>query len=278
MGERRFEGQTAILTGSSRGIGFATAARLAREGAAVVVNARDAAEAEAAAAAIRAQGGRAIAVAGSVGDEGVATRLAEAAVREFGRLDLVYNGVGVNRHYGPVLAATEADFLRTYKLNAFAPVAVVQAAVAAGLGRGGAVVNLSATGARRVHPMLPAYTASKAALDMITATLARELGAAGIRVNGVAPGLVRTRMAAVLWEGERGEAEASLVPLQRLGEPEDIAAAVCFLLSDDAAWITGVVLPVDGGRLLVGSETKDLLGVFDLDRERERQGGGPSVT
>jgi 3-oxoacyl-[acyl-carrier protein] reductase len=204
----------------------------------------------------------------------VPERLAETAIAEFGRLDLVVNGVGVNRHYGSLLSAGEAEFLRTYQLNAWAPVTVVRAAVAAGLGRGGAVVNVSTTGAQRVHPMLPAYTASKAALDMVTASLARELGAAGIRVNAVAPGLVRTKTATVLWEGERGRAEAELVPLQRLGEPEDIAAAICFLLSDDAAWITGVTLPVDGGRLLVGSETRDLLGVFDLGGEQTRPPGG----
>ena len=276
MGQRRFEGRAAIVTGSSRGIGFATAERLAAEGAAVVINARDRAELEGAAERLRAAGARVEAVAGSVGDDEVPERLAAAASERFGRVDLVVNGVGVNRHYGPLMAAGGEEFLRTYRVNTWAPIAVVQAAVRAGLGRGGAVVNVSATGARRVHPMLPAYTASKAALDMVTAALARELGPAGIRVNGVAPGLVRTFTAQVLWEGERGAREAELVPLQRLGEPEDIAAAICFLLSDDAAWITGVTIPVDGGRLLVGSETRDLLGVFDLSAERSRPGAGPA--
>jgi NAD(P)-dependent dehydrogenase (short-subunit alcohol dehydrogenase family) len=81
---------------------------------------------------------------------------------------------------------------------------------------------------------------------------------------------VETKMASVLWEGARGREEAEIVPLQRLGKPEDIAAAVCFLLSEDAAWITGVTLPVDGGRLLVGGESRDLIGVFDLSAELER--------
>lgn len=269
--DRRFKGRAAIVTGSSRGIGKATAMRLAAEGASVVVNARDARELNDAAQEIRqATGAQIRAVVGSMSDDAVADQLAQTAKAEFGRIDLVVNAVGVNRQYGPVLDASREEFERTFRLNCWTAVATVQCAIRNGLTRGGAVVNISTTGARRVHPPLAAYTASKAALDLVTQVLARELGPRGIRVNGVAPGLVETKMASVLWEGERGRQEAEIVPLQRLGQPADIAAAVCFLLSDDASWITGVTLPVDGGRLLVGSETRDLIGVFDLTEELNR--------
>lgn len=114
-----------------------------------------------------------------------------------------------------------------------------------------------------MHPVTGPYTASKAALEMLTQLLARELGHVGIRVNAVAPGLVRTDLAKVLWEGDTGAAEASLVPLQRLGEPEDIASAICYLASPDAAWITGAILPVDGGRLVAGGEPRHLIGEYE---------------
>jgi 3-oxoacyl-[acyl-carrier protein] reductase len=210
------------------------------------------------------------AIVGSLADEAMPDKLAQCAVEQFGRIDYVVNAVGVNRQYGSVLDATRDDFQRTFLLNCWSAVAVVQSAIKHGMNRGGAVVNISTTGARRIHPPLAAYSASKAALDVVTGVLARELGPKGIRVNGVAPGLVETKMASVLWEGERGREEAEIVPLQRLGKPEDIAAAVCFLLSEDAAWITGVTLPVDGGRLLVGGESRSLIGVFDLSAELER--------
>jgi 3-oxoacyl-[acyl-carrier protein] reductase len=236
----------------------------------VVINARDESELGETQREIEAAGGRVRAVVGSMGDDVMPEKLAKAATEAFGRIDYVVNAVGVNRQYGSILNATREDFERTFRLNCWTAVAVVQSAIKHGMTRGGAVVNISTTGARRIHPPLAAYSASKAALDVVTGVLARELGPLGVRVNGVAPGLVETKMASVLWEGARGREEAEIVPLQRLGKPEDIAAAVCFLLSEDAAWITGVTLPVDGGRLLVGGESRDLIGVFDLSAELER--------
>ena len=100
-------------------------------------------------------------------------------------------------------------------------------------------MNITTIGGRQTQPLVAVYTASKANLDVLTRTLARELGPRGIRVNGVAPGLVRTQMASALWEGDQERLEADLLPLQRLGEPDDVAGAVQFLLSADSSWITG---------------------------------------
>ena len=187
-------------------------------------------------------------------------------MERFGRIDFVVNNAGANASYGYLLDITRDAFLATVTVNAWAPLALVQAAVGAGLGDhpGAAVVNISTIGARQVQPAVAGYTASKAALDVLTRGLARELGPQGIRVNGLSPGLVQTSMAGVLWEGDRGREEAEILPLQRLGRPEDIAGAVAFLLSDEARWMTGGMLDVDGGRLLIGGEPRNLMGQFDL--------------
>ena len=125
------------------------------------------------------------------------------------------------------------------------------------------MLNVSTIGSRQVQPYAAPYTASKSALDVLTRVMARELGRRGIRVNGIAPGLVRTRTSSAISSGENGDREAEILPLGRLGEPEDIASAAAFLLSSDASWITGETLVVDGGRLLVGDEPHDRIGVFD---------------
>jgi NAD(P)-dependent dehydrogenase (short-subunit alcohol dehydrogenase family) len=197
-------------------------------------------------------------------------KLVDAAVESFGAVDLVVNNVGASPYYGPLMNADRERFSKTLLLNTWVPLAVTQAAVQAGMGskRPGAVVNVTTIGSRQVQPMLGAYTSAKAALELMTRVLARELGPRGVRVNGVAPGLVQTSMARLLWEGGRGDAEAEILPLQRIGRPDDIAAAVCFLLSDDASWMCGTIVDVDGGRLLVGDEPRDLIGVFDLEGHR----------
>lgn len=260
---RRFEGRVAIVTGSSRGIGRATAEQLAAEGAAVVCNARHQGDVEEAAESIRRRGGIAVGVAADLGDDDAPSRLVASAVDEFGGIDLLVNNVGVNRLYAPLLASNRRAFESTMLMNTWPWLAMVQAAMASGLAhRGGAVVNVSTTGARQVQPLVSVYSAAKAALELLTRTLARELGPSGVRVNAVAPGLVRTQLTEILREGGKEEAESALLPLQRIGAPEDIAPAIAFLLSDEASWITGAVLIADGGRLTVGDEPRDLYGVY----------------
>jgi 3-oxoacyl-[acyl-carrier protein] reductase len=256
-----FAGKAAVVTGASRGIGRAIADRLAARGVAVVLNGRDKDTLQAAVDEIVAGGGRAIGVRGSINDPELPDRLADAATTEFGRIDLVVNNAATTAWYGPLLDVDREAFVKTLVANTWPALALVQRAVSAGM-RDGAIVNISTTGAQRVHPPTGPYTASKAALENLTATLARELGPLGITVNAVAPGLVRTELARALWEGEREQQEIALVPMQRLGDPGDIAGAVTFLLGPDARWLTGSVVRVDGGRFHVGGEPADSIGVF----------------
>jgi 3-oxoacyl-[acyl-carrier protein] reductase len=259
-----FTDRAAIVTGATRGIGRAIAETLVERGAKVLVVARKPDEVEEAVTALGA--GSAVGCIANVRDPDGPAAIAKAAKDAFGRIDFVVNNAGANASYGPLLDMQREAFLTTVTVNAWAPLALVQAAVTAGLGEheGAAVVNISTIGARQVQPLVAGYTASKAALDVLTKGLARELGPRGIRVNAVSPGLVQTSMAGILWEGDRGTEEAGILPLQRLGEPRDIAGAVAFLLSDDARWMTGGMLDVDGGRLLVGGEPRNLIGEYDL--------------
>lgn len=247
----RFDGKVAIVAGSSRGIGLATARRLAEGGAQVVLNARHDDELATAVDALRAEGLAATGVAANLSAPETPDRLVDAAISTFGRVDLLVNNVGISPYIGPLHQVERDPFVHTMVVNTWAAVGLVKTAMAAGLADGGgSVVSISAIGSRRVSSVSAPYTASKAALEALTRSLAQELGPLGVRVNAVAPGLVMTRISRLLWEDGRGEIVARRVPLRRLGRPEDIAAAISFLLSDDASWITGVVLDVDGGSLV----------------------------
>jgi 3-oxoacyl-[acyl-carrier protein] reductase len=263
----RFTGKVAVVTGSSRGIGRAVATRLLMEGAAVVINGRKPEDLSKTATDLREIGNeRVLAVAGNVTEVSTAPALMEAAISKFGGIDFIVSNVGISPYFGRLMKANRAAFEKTMISNTWPSVALVQEARRVGLGRrGGAVVNISSIGSRQVAPVLATYAASKAALEFLTRALARELGPRGIRVNAVAPGFIMTELATVFLEGDKGQREAEILPLGRLGQPEDVAAATCFLLSDDASWITGVTLDVDGGRLLVGGEPRDLYGVYDED-------------
>jgi 3-oxoacyl-[acyl-carrier protein] reductase len=257
----RFEGRVALVTGSSKGIGRATATRLAREGAAVVLNARHPEELEATRLELASEGLEVTSVQGNIGHPGAPEAIVEAAVATFGRIDLVVNTVAVNASYGPLLALEQDAFSLTMVRNTWPTIALAQAAVANGLGDGGAIVAVSTIGSHSVQPLVAPYCASKSALDTLVRSLARELGPRGIRVNAVAPGLIVTDMSRALWEGDQADREAELLPLGRLGRPEDIAGAITWLLSSDAGWVTGQIVDVDGGRLLIGDEPAHLIGV-----------------
>jgi 3-oxoacyl-[acyl-carrier protein] reductase len=261
---RRFEDAVAIVTGSSKGIGLATAGQLASEGARVVINARGQDDLDNAVKELEAAGYEALGIAGDVFDETTPERLVDGAVERFGRVTHLVPNVGILHHYGPLLTIKRQRFVDTVIGNTWFAVELIQRAAQAGMADArGSVCVISSIGAEVTSPVIAAYDAAKALLNSLTRALARELGPSGIRVNIVAPGLIRTPTAEFVIKGEREHQEAAILPLRRIGEPEEIASAIAFLLSNDAAYVTGSTLVVDGGRLLVGGEMVDLFGKCD---------------
>lgn len=244
----RFEGQTAIVTGASRGIGLAIAQRLVADGARVAITAR---KPEALEEAVAQLGDRAIAVAGNAGDGDHQQEVIERVIGEWGRLDFLVNNTGINPAYGPL---TELDLDAARKImdvNVVAALSWVQRAHAAWMKEnGGAIVNVASVAGKRPAPGIAFYGVSKAALIHLTEELAVELGPT-IRVNAVAPAVVKTKFATALYEG-REDQVSKAYPLKRLGVPDDIGSVVAFLLSNDAGWMTGQTLTIDGGVLLRG--------------------------
>jgi NAD(P)-dependent dehydrogenase (short-subunit alcohol dehydrogenase family) len=251
----RFGGRVAIVSGSSRdpSIGLSTATRLAREGASVIINGRSEGPLRAAEAELRGAGLEVAAVAGSLEDDATPGRLVDAAVDRYGRLDAIVNTVGGTRFQGSPREIDRAAYLKTVELNTWGTLALVQEALRGGLADGGgAVVNVSSGTVNKTTPSMIAYAAAKAALNAVTRTLARDLGPLGVRVNAVAPGLTKTSGTRSMWEADDGAAAARNLVLGRLTTADDIANACVFLLSDEAASITGVVIDVDAGNHLQG--------------------------
>ena len=242
--------RVAIVTGASRGIGLGIAAELVRQGAKVCVTARGT---DTLAAAVAELGGPdvAIAVPGKADD---ADHQAEAVARTmaaFGRLDMLVNNTGINPVYGPIADTDPAAAAKILAVNVLAPLAWTRRARDAWMGEhGGSIVNVASIAGVRASPGIGMYGVSKAALIRLTMELAVELGPR-IRVNAVAPAVVKTKFATALYEG-REEQVSAAYPLKRLGMPEDIAGAVAFLLSDQASWVTGQTLVLDGGVTLAG--------------------------
>jgi NAD(P)-dependent dehydrogenase (short-subunit alcohol dehydrogenase family) len=242
--------RVAIVTGASRGIGLGIAAELVRRGAKVCITARSP---EPLAAAVAELGGPdvAIAVPGKSDDADHQTETVAKTIEAFGRLDMLVNNTGINPVYGPIADTDLGAAAKILAVNVLAPLAWTTRARDAWMGEhGGAVVNVSSVAGLRPSPGIGMYGVSKAALIRLTTELAVELGP-GIRVNAVAPAVVKTKFAVALYEG-REEEVAAAYPLKRLGVPEDVAGAVAFLLSDEASWITGQTLVLDGGITLTG--------------------------
>jgi len=250
---RRFDDRVAVITGASRGIGLAVAARIVAEGGQVVITARKPDGLAAAVAELGAD--QAVAVAGGAEDVEHQQEACAAAVARFGRLDVLVNNTGINPVYGPLTELPLDAARKIMEVNVLAGLGWARAALVAGLGaeRPGAIVNIASVAGLYTAPMLGYYGVSKAALISLTTQLAAEL-APRVRVNAVAPAVVKTRFAAALYADDEAHAAAGY-PLGRLGEPADVGALVAFLASSDASWITGQTVVIDGGvGLRVGSD------------------------
>lgn len=240
------EGQVAIVTGGGKGIGRACALALAQSGADVVVVARTQADVDGVAADIRASGRRAIALSCDVNDDAALDRLVETAVSEFGKVTVLVNNAGGSGPNDPrrMPAAAFGDVLKWNVVPAYALIQKCEPRMReAG---GGTVVNISSSAARYAQKHFSAYGAAKAALNQLTRNLAQDF-APHVRINAIEPGSILTDALRPYLTPERSASMLERTPLARLGEVEDVAAAVVFLASPASGWITGKVLAVDGG-------------------------------
>jgi NAD(P)-dependent dehydrogenase (short-subunit alcohol dehydrogenase family) len=241
------DGRTALITGASRGIGLAMANRFLQAGASVMLSSRTAADLAAAMAGLVDGGADPSKVAwkeAHVGDADQAQACVAETIERFGRLDTLVNNAGTNPYFGPMIDIDVPRAQKTFEVNQLAVLMWTSYAVKAGLA--GSVINVASIGGLGVEPGIGWYNVTKSAVLHITKQLAYEL-APDIRVNALAPGLVKTQFARALWEGPGEERVAAHIPLGRLGLPDDVASAALFLASDAASWITGQTLVVDGG-------------------------------
>lgn len=248
----RLAGKTAIITGASRGIGLAIAQRFVAEGGRVCITARKEEALRTAADAF--PQGTALYVAGRADDPDHRAQVMDVVAAEFGGLDILVNNAGINPYYGPTIDLDVDAARKLVEVNVIGTLAWSQAVCRhPGLGfgsRGGNIVNVASAAGRTPSVGIGMYGVTKAAVMHLTTTLAAELGP-DIRVNAVAPAVVKTDFAKALYEGREQKVTAGY-PLGRLGVPEDIAGAVAYLASDDAAWVTGQTLILDGGLLSIG--------------------------
>jgi 3-oxoacyl-[acyl-carrier protein] reductase len=244
----KLKGKVAVVTGASKGIGAAIAKSLAEEGASVVVNyASSKAGADTVVSAITAAGGKAVAVGGDVSKAAEAKGIVDAAIKNYGRLDILVNNSGVYE-FAPIEAVTEAQFHKLFNINVLGLLLTTQAA-AKHLAEGASIINIGSVVSRVTPANTAVYSGTKGAVDAITGALAKELGPRKIRVNTINPGPVETEgtHAAGLSGSDFEKNIVAQTPLGRVGQPGDIASIAVFLASDDSGWLTGEQLLATGG-------------------------------
>lgn len=247
---KRLENKVAVVTGGNSGIGRAASIALAREGATVVIGARRAREGEAVAAEIRDAGGEARFVETDVTDGAALERLVQTAVDAYGGLDIAFNNAGTEgEHLLPIVEDDEDNVRRLFDVNVLGVWRAMRAELPRLVERGGgSIINTSSVAGLRGFPAFSGYVASKYAVEGLTRSVAREVAASGVRVNTVAPGPIDTEMLDRAAGGDPSDF-VSMVPLERLGRADEIAGAVAFLASDDASYVTGQTIVIDGGML-----------------------------
>jgi 3-oxoacyl-[acyl-carrier protein] reductase len=247
---RKLENKVAVVTGASKGIGASIAKHFAGEGAKVVVNYASSKEgADRVVKEITDNRGIAISVQADVSKEADVTRLFEETNKAFGTLDILVNNA-VYQGYAPIEQVSAETFHQSFNVNVLGPILTIQAALKMFGDKGGNIINISSGASKMPLPAASLYSATKAALDAITISLSKELGAKKVRINSILPGATETEGAASAGVTPGSEYEKMFVantPLGRRGQPKDIAKAVVFLASDDAAWITGEQISVSGG-------------------------------
>lgn len=248
----RFQGRVAVVTGASRGIGFAIARQLVNEGAKVCITARKVEALEEAAAALG-SADVAFGIAGRADDVSHQAAVLDETISQYGRLDFLINNIGINPVFGSLMDLDLGAARKIVEVNCIAMLSWVQHAYKAWFrDHGGVVVNISSSGSLRPAPNVGIYGASKSMMNYLTAQLALELGPT-VRVNGVAPAVVKTSFARPLFEGRESQV-AAMYPLKRLGVPEDVAMAVAYLVSEESAWMTGQTIVLDGGMDLTSAK------------------------
>ena len=253
MTEFSLEGKVAVVIGASRGIGRAIALRFAQAGAKVVVSSRKLEGVQAVADEIEASGGEALALQAHAGRSDDVTALVTRAVETFGRVDVAVNNAGTNPHFGPLLAADEGQVDKTLDVNLKGVFRGCQAVEPQMEKQGGGkIINIASVAGLRPGPGMGLYGISKAGVLMLTQVLAVELGPANIKVNAIAPGVIKTRFSRVLWQTpEIAEPILRGLPAGRFGEAAEVASLALYLASPASDFVTGAVFVVDGGQSVV---------------------------
>ncbi len=249
---KRLEGKSAIVTGGTRGIGEAIAQAFALEGADVLICSRKQEGVDAAVARLQGLPGRVAGLACHVGRDADCKLLHDAALREFGKIDVLVNNAATNIAQGPCLGFDDGQFDKMVEVNLKSAFRLVRLAAPAMLERGsGSILNIASIAGLRPQFESLLYSMTKAALIMMTQSYALEFGPRGVRVNAIAPGLIQTTLSEFFWKDPaRAEKLMTLQPIKHLGQPEEIAAIAVTLACDGSSYLTGQTITVDGGRLL----------------------------
>lgn len=245
------EGKVAVVTGGSRGIGRSAALAMADAGAHVVVSSRKIEGLEPVAAEISAKGVKGRAIAAHVGKLEDSRALIDQVMKEFGRIDILVNNAGTNPYFGKIMDQDEKtyDITMNVNLKSLFFLSQMAARIMKEKGNGGSIINTSSIGGIRAGD-LGVYCVSKAAVIMMTQVMAKEWGQYNIRVNAIAPGVIKTRLSEALWKDPQVNAKAiSQIPMLRLGEPDELGGVVVFLASAAGSYVTGETIVIDGGRV-----------------------------